>query len=148
MSPLSENINRVSPKMGLQGPRPSLLKVCKDSYTKKIKKPQAGHHRRQEVVIHHLKSPEIFHTKPQDFMLLVQQLTGNTQSSLSSSSSSSYCSTTTQICGLTVSVMGDDQYISCSEMKSFKGFDEGEEKKEEYLTIPLPSTPSPGFFIW
>ncbi|KAL5708950.1 hypothetical protein ACHQM5_019692 [Ranunculus cassubicifolius] len=72
----------VSPRRELQGPRPPVLKVGKDSF--KIKKPktQASHHPqppRPPVVIH-LKSPEIIHIKPEEFMGLVQELTGKPKS--------------------------------------------------------------------
>lgn len=80
---------RSSPK--LQGPRPTPLKVNKDSV--KIKKPpvppqshhhlqpqqqqqqDASNHHRQTVVIYTV-SPKVIHTTVNDFMGLVQRLTG------------------------------------------------------------------------
>ncbi|PIA54200.1 hypothetical protein AQUCO_00900627v1 [Aquilegia coerulea] len=78
-----ENLKRVSvsPRGELQGPRPPALKIGKDSY--RIKKPQSATRaittRRPPVVIH-LKSPEIIHTRPQDFRGIVQKLTGKPKS--------------------------------------------------------------------
>ncbi|KAK8928287.1 Protein MKS1 [Platanthera zijinensis] len=86
---------RPSPRPGiqLQGPRPSPLKVNKDSH--KLKKPSfpppaaaapaaATSHRRPPVIIYTV-SPKIIHTKPSEFMSLVQRLTGCASSSESSS---------------------------------------------------------------
>ncbi|XP_029122567.1 protein MKS1 [Elaeis guineensis] len=74
---------RPSPRRELQGPRPTPLKVRKDSY--KIKKPPPGPSQpaaaalppqhRNPVIIYTV-SPKIIHTKPSDFMTLVQRLTG------------------------------------------------------------------------
>lgn len=84
---------RQSPKIQLQGPRPSPLKVSKDSH--KIKKPpvapqlhQSHSHpttaaaaddnnqqHRQPVVIYAV-SPKVHYTTVSDFMSLVQRLTG------------------------------------------------------------------------
>ncbi|KAK6125607.1 hypothetical protein DH2020_040651 [Rehmannia glutinosa] len=79
---------RPSPrKLQLQGPRPTALKVNKDSY--KIRKPPIAppqHHPlpseappaedRQPVIIYAV-SPKVIHTTVSDFMNLVQRLTGN-----------------------------------------------------------------------
>ncbi|RZC52817.1 hypothetical protein C5167_021238 [Papaver somniferum] len=85
-------------ELQLQGPRPPPLKVLlKDSIhslSNKVisKKPITGinHDSRHQFVgrrrrsnlgnqpiVIHLRSPKIIHTRPQDFMDLVQQLTGN-----------------------------------------------------------------------
>lgn len=73
---------RPSPKRGiqLQGPRPTPLKVSKDSH--KLKKPSflppnapPAAQRRPPVIIYTV-SPKIIHTKPSEFMSLVQRLTG------------------------------------------------------------------------
>ncbi|XP_020570871.1 protein MKS1-like [Phalaenopsis equestris] len=75
---------RPSPKRGiqLQGPRPTPLKVNKDSH--KLKKPSfpppppthlPAAQRRPPVIIYTV-SPKIIHTKPSEFMSLVQRLTG------------------------------------------------------------------------
>ncbi|KAG1369768.1 protein MKS1-like [Cocos nucifera] len=79
----SSDVPRPSPRRELQGPRPTPLKVRKDSY--KIKKPPPGPSQpaaaapppqhRNPVIIYTV-SPKIIHTKPSDFMTLVQRLTG------------------------------------------------------------------------
>ncbi|KAJ7959266.1 VQ motif containing protein [Quillaja saponaria] len=81
-----------SPRRELQGPRPTPLKVRKDSH--KIKKPplapqpaaaasqQPQAPPRQPVIIYTV-SPKIIHTTPSDFMTLVQRLTGSNSSSFS-----------------------------------------------------------------
>ncbi|KAE8718625.1 putative ATP-binding cassette transporter [Hibiscus syriacus] len=78
-----------SPRKELQGPRPSPLKVRKDSY--QIRKPplapQSVHQQpttqiRPPVIIYTV-SPKVIHTNPSDFMNLVQSLTGSTSSSSS-----------------------------------------------------------------
>ncbi|XP_008784130.1 protein MKS1-like [Phoenix dactylifera] len=94
---------RPSPRRELQGPRPTPLKVRKDSY--KIKKPPpapagpshtaaaaaaaAAPHHRPPVIIYTV-SPKIIHTKPSDFMNLVQRLTGPDSSADASLPSPSY----------------------------------------------------------
>ncbi|XP_051127094.1 protein MKS1-like [Andrographis paniculata] len=94
--------NRPSPRKELQGPRPSALKVNKDSY--KIRKPPVApqpHHRpppeaarppppeeRKPVIIYAV-SPKVIHTTVSDFMNLVQRLTGNTSNSGGASASTS-----------------------------------------------------------
>ncbi|KAK1416137.1 hypothetical protein QVD17_31925 [Tagetes erecta] len=56
----------------INGPRPSPLKLKQESHT--IQK----HHKpiRKAPIIIYIHSPEIIHTKPRDFMALVQKLTG------------------------------------------------------------------------
>ncbi|KAF3445537.1 hypothetical protein FNV43_RR10713 [Rhamnella rubrinervis] len=86
-----------SPRKELLGPRPTPLKVHKDSH--KIKKPPVAPQQsqppanppRQPVIIYTV-SPKIIHTKPSDFMNLVQRLTGLSSSSTSSSTSSTMSS--------------------------------------------------------
>ncbi|XVE55191.1 hypothetical protein DITRI_Ditri03aG0139700 [Diplodiscus trichospermus] len=80
-----------SPRKELQGPRPTRLKISKDSY--KIKKPPLAPQPPQQQptqirppVIIYTVSPKVIHTNPSDFMNLVQRLTGSTSSSLGSSS--------------------------------------------------------------
>jgi len=77
-----------SPKRELQGPRPTPLRVNKESH--KIKKPpvvtlpsQLPAPPRQPVIIYTV-SPKVIHTTPSDFMSLVQRLTGSSSSSSSS----------------------------------------------------------------
>lgn len=87
-----------SPKRELQGPRPTPLRIHKDSH--KIKKPplappqqqqQQQQHQQQPrlPIIIYTVSPKVIHTTPGDFMNLVQRLTGSSSSSVSSSSLSS-----------------------------------------------------------
>ncbi|KAL3646986.1 hypothetical protein CASFOL_009158 [Castilleja foliolosa] len=81
--------NRPSPRKELLGPRPTALKLNKNSY--KIRKPPIApppHHPplpeappqpledRQPVIIYAV-SPKVIHTTVSDFMGLVQRLTGN-----------------------------------------------------------------------
>ncbi|KAI3807499.1 hypothetical protein L1987_23429 [Smallanthus sonchifolius] len=71
----------------LQGPRPAPLRVHKDSH--KIRKPPVApaphHHQQQLSQLHHQHrppviiytvSPKVIHTNPNEFMTLVQRLTG------------------------------------------------------------------------
>ncbi|KAG6487364.1 protein MKS1-like [Zingiber officinale] len=80
-----------SPRRELQGPRPSPLKVGKDSH--KIRKPPIApprhHHppaadpppaRPRGPVIIYTVSPKIIHINPSEFMTLVQRLTGSNSS--------------------------------------------------------------------
>ncbi|CAN0921530.1 Nuclear speckle RNA-binding protein B [Linum grandiflorum] len=92
-----------SPRKELQGPRPPALKVRKDSH--QIRKPPVAprpnpnlnpiHHHQQfnqpprAPVIIYTVSPKVIHTNPDDFMTLVQRLTGSSTSSSSSAASSS-----------------------------------------------------------
>lgn len=87
-------VSRPSPRKELQGPRPAILKVNKDSF--KIRKPPvpppAHQQPRQEAppveerqpLIIYAVSPKVIHTTVSDFMNLVQLLTGNTSASTSS----------------------------------------------------------------
>ncbi|XP_016492980.1 protein MKS1-like [Nicotiana tabacum] len=88
-----------SPKRELQGPRPTPLKVRKDSH--KIRKPPVVPHQQHHQlppqapprppVIIYTVSPKVIHANPSEFMTLVQRLTGpgpDSSSSFSSSSSS------------------------------------------------------------
>ncbi|XP_074573572.1 protein MKS1-like [Curcuma longa] len=83
---------RPSPRRELQGPRPSPLKVGKESH--KIRKPPivpprhrpppAGDPpppRPRDPVIIYTVSPKIIHIEPTEFMTLVQRLTGSGSSS-------------------------------------------------------------------
>ncbi|XP_027339625.1 nuclear speckle RNA-binding protein B-like [Abrus precatorius] len=90
-----------SPKRELQGPRPSPLRINKDSH--KIKKPplapppsQPQAPPRQPIIIYTV-SPKVIHTTPSDFMSLVQRLTGSSSSSSSLSSFDSSNKVTTQL---------------------------------------------------
>ncbi|XP_068325460.1 protein MKS1-like [Pyrus communis] len=88
-------------ELQLQGPRPTPLKIHKDSH--KIKKPpvapqpsqqpnqqQQPHHYQQprQPVIIYTVSPKVIHTNPSEFMDLVQRLTGLPPSNSSTASSS------------------------------------------------------------
>ncbi|KAJ4954002.1 hypothetical protein NE237_030834 [Protea cynaroides] len=87
-------------ELQIQGPRPTPLKVRKDSF--KIKKPPLApqpsrpppppQQPRQPVIIYTV-SPKVIHTTASDFMTLVQRLTGPNSNSSSSSSSTSYVDT-------------------------------------------------------
>ena len=91
-----------SPRRELQGPRPTPLRINKDSH--KIKKPPLApqpsqpHQAppRQPVIIYTV-SPKIIHTTPGDFMSLVQRLTGSSSSSSSSSSSTTFPSSSSRV---------------------------------------------------
>ncbi|KAI3921808.1 hypothetical protein MKX01_005497 [Papaver californicum] len=95
-----------SPKRELQGPRPTPLKIRKDSH--KIKKPpiapqlqnqrqqqqqqsyqQPGNSQQRPPVIIYTVSPKVIHTDPNDFMKLVQRLTGPSSTSYLPSPSTS-----------------------------------------------------------
>ncbi|CAI9778036.1 unnamed protein product [Fraxinus pennsylvanica] len=81
-------------ELQLQGPRPTPLKVRKDSH--KIRKPPVAPPSQQQQpqapprppVIIYTVSPKIIHAKPNEFMSLVQRLTGPNSTSTSCSSSS------------------------------------------------------------
>jgi len=69
----------------LQGPRPSPLKICRDSH--RIRKPDPAVPplpmpiiNRSKPMIIHMRSPKIIHAEVQDFMSLVQRLTGSSSS--------------------------------------------------------------------
>ncbi|XP_043717618.1 VQ motif-containing protein 8, chloroplastic-like [Telopea speciosissima] len=82
MSSSGESTKRVSPRREqIRGPRPRPLYVGVGTDSCKIKKPVADQRRPPGPVVIHLKSPEIIHTRPQDFMALVQNLTGKKVSS-------------------------------------------------------------------
>ncbi|KAK2453313.1 protein MKS1 [Trifolium repens] len=74
-------------ELQLQGPRPTPLRINKNSH--KIKKPPLGPQAqiRQPVIIYTV-SPKIIHTTPSEFMSLVQRLTGSSNSSSSTVSMS------------------------------------------------------------
>lgn len=87
----------------LQGPRPAALEIGKCSNSSKIIKKPAIHQKRSPVVIY-LVSPKIIHVRPEEFMGLVQRLTGNQATSSSSSLSSNIeCSENIQ-----AAVVGDE----------------------------------------
>ncbi|EOA36400.1 hypothetical protein CARUB_v10010842mg [Capsella rubella] len=98
--------NRSPRSRGILGPRPTPLKVRGGSHKIIKKPPLAPHpqppppqiHEQEEPsqsrpprgpVIIYTVSPKIIHTHPNNFMTLVQRLTGKTSSSTASSSSSS-----------------------------------------------------------
>lgn len=106
-------VNR-SPRRELQGPRPAPLKVRKDSH-KIVKKPPLAppaplhhrhdyhHHQQQQQppqqsqprapVIIYTVSPKVIHTSPNNFMNLVQRLTGLQRSSSDAAAAASASST-------------------------------------------------------
>ncbi|CAN4114146.1 unnamed protein product [Withania somnifera] len=88
----------------LQGPRPTPLKVNKDSY--KIKKPPVAPpphaaassaaaavppSQNPQTVIIYAVSPKVYHTTVSDFMSVVQRLTGSSSSTETSTSISGAC---------------------------------------------------------
>ncbi|TKY61887.1 VQ motif-containing protein 8 [Spatholobus suberectus] len=58
----------------LQGPKPASLMVNRSSTKIKKQQQHLSHH---SPVIVHLRSPKVIHVRPEEFMGLVQQLTGN-----------------------------------------------------------------------
>ncbi|KAI3947878.1 hypothetical protein MKX01_034543 [Papaver californicum] len=102
MSSAGSSGGKPSPKRELQGPRPTPLKIRKDSH--KIKKPpmapqlqnqqqqsyqQPGNSQQRPPVIIYTVSPKVIHTDPNDFMKLVQRLTGPSSTSYLPSPSTS-----------------------------------------------------------
>ncbi|XP_050229310.1 VQ motif-containing protein 8, chloroplastic-like [Mercurialis annua] len=83
-----------STRKQLQGSRPAPLMVNKN-YSAKIKRSLSRKGRRSPVIIY-LKSPDIIHVRPEEFMGLVQRLTGRKQDHSSthlSTSTSTACET-------------------------------------------------------
>ncbi|KAK3446920.1 hypothetical protein EUGRSUZ_A02544 [Eucalyptus grandis] len=76
--------------LSLQGPRPEPMAVNRSS-TEMIPKQDfvpartTSCRRQPATKIVYLRSPKVIHVKPEEFMGLVQQLTGNQSSSLSAS---------------------------------------------------------------
>ncbi|PPD98184.1 hypothetical protein GOBAR_DD04782 [Gossypium barbadense] len=64
----------------LLGPRPSSLRVGNSSSTTMIKKPSLNNRSRNNKAVHpvviYLRPPKIIHVRPEEFMSLVQRLTG------------------------------------------------------------------------
>lgn len=79
-----------SSRRELRGQRPPPLTVNKASWRGK-KPATGGRNSRDPVVIVYVNSPKVIHTRPQDFMSLVQRLTGKSSSSSSSPSHGSHC---------------------------------------------------------
>ncbi|KAI9122186.1 hypothetical protein K1719_006875 [Acacia pycnantha] len=75
-------------RMKLQGPRPGPLMLMKNKSSRKMmkKKHVAGQKQSSSPVVIYVKSPKVFHVKPEEFMSLVQQLTGNHNPSSSGTS--------------------------------------------------------------
>ena len=67
-------------KVVINGPRPSSVRINKDSHL--IRKPSSSstsvvlHKQERDPIIIYTQSPKVIHTKPRDFMALVQRLTG------------------------------------------------------------------------
>ncbi|URE49704.1 VQ motif [Musa troglodytarum] len=68
----------------LLGPRPTPLRMRKDSY--RLKKPPVAPPQHRPPIIIYAISPKVIHTTPGDFMSVVQRLTGAAAASSSSSS--------------------------------------------------------------
>ncbi|RAL48146.1 hypothetical protein DM860_005570 [Cuscuta australis] len=77
-----------SPRREIQGPRPAPLKVRKES--QKIRKPPLPSSAPPPPLIIYTVSPKVFHANPNEFMSLVQRLTGPPPPSLASISSSPF----------------------------------------------------------
>ncbi|XP_042961941.1 mucin-2-like [Carya illinoinensis] len=79
-----------SPRIGeLQGPRPSCLRINKESQKITKHSPAQPHSQPRKPVIIYTVSPKTIHVSPENFKTLVQRLTGLPSSSSSSSSSTS-----------------------------------------------------------
>ncbi|KAL8105919.1 uncharacterized protein LOC141680779 [Apium graveolens] len=70
MSPHSFDQDR--PERVINGPRPSPLQINKHS---NVIQKSAQYHRKLPVIVY-VRSPKIIHTRPSEFMALVQKLTG------------------------------------------------------------------------
>ncbi|KAJ0027292.1 hypothetical protein Pint_36235 [Pistacia integerrima] len=79
----------------LQGPRPAALKVSKSSSKIMTKKKNNNNNvqRVKSPVVIYLVSPKIIHVRPEEFMGLVQRLTGKQATENSNSNSESSCAT-------------------------------------------------------
>ncbi|KAK8542143.1 hypothetical protein V6N13_137285 [Hibiscus sabdariffa] len=70
----------------LQGPRPSALRVASSTTTTMKKSSHANRNRISKVikpVVIYLRSPKIIHVRPEEFMSVVQRLTGKPSSASS-----------------------------------------------------------------
>lgn len=92
MSPAKFNVDEDPARRVIHGPRPSPLKINKDSHfihktssssssssildVAPVAVKQQQPQKRQQPVIIYTYSPKIIHTQPRDFMALVQKLTG------------------------------------------------------------------------
>lgn len=86
MASPNDHNKKLSPRKGLQGPRPSPLEVGKSSSTIKKQPPVALDQARAPhppPVIIYVKSPEVIHVDAQNFMSTVQHLTGSSSASSS-----------------------------------------------------------------
>ncbi|KAF7851981.1 hypothetical protein BT93_L1677 [Corymbia citriodora subsp. variegata] len=76
--------------LSLQGRRPEAMAVNRGSMMIQkqdfVPATTTSHHKQPVTKIVYLRSPKVIHVKPEEFMGLVQQLTGNQSSSLSASS--------------------------------------------------------------
>lgn len=78
--------NMPSSRRELRGPRPPHLRVNKASWRgKKLQASGGAASSRGRVAIFYVHSPKVIHTRPQDFMSVVQRLTGKSPSSSSPS---------------------------------------------------------------
>lgn len=68
--------SRATPSHALQGPRPTPLAISPSSGKIMKRNDKAPRHYPRPVVIY-LRSPKIIHVRPEEFMSLVQELTGN-----------------------------------------------------------------------
>lgn len=83
--------NMPSPRRELRGPRPPSLSVNKASWKgKKLQTAGGTGSSRDRVAIFYVHSPKVIHTRPQEFMSVVQRLTGKSTSSSSPPSRGSH----------------------------------------------------------
>ena len=112
----SREINPSTRGREVQGPRPAPLRVSNSSST--IKKSSHIYPNRSKVnpVVTYLRSPKIIHVRPEEFMSLVQRLTGkdstNEKSYNPSLPSSSSCD-----------MVGDDESMKITKTKRDNLFD-------------------------
>ncbi|XVE61347.1 hypothetical protein DITRI_Ditri06bG0032200 [Diplodiscus trichospermus] len=122
----SREINSSTRRRELQGPRPAALRVSSSSST--IKNSSHNHPNRSKLanpVVIYLRSPKIIHVRPEEFMSLVQRLTGKDSRTNeisydpSSAPSSSSCDR----------VEDDDESMAAMMVKTGNLFDIAEMKK-------------------
>ncbi|XP_050383227.1 VQ motif-containing protein 8, chloroplastic-like [Argentina anserina] len=114
----------------LQGPRPAALTVTKNSKKITAKKKRNP----ENPVIVYLISPKVIHVQPEEFMALVQRLTGNHQApdKVNNIAKSQSCSTSS-ISGL--SQQGDLYFMESSQQKVIS-------RRADYADVPfgVPTT--------
>ncbi|KAL6138255.1 hypothetical protein ACLB2K_063538 [Fragaria x ananassa] len=120
----------VRPHTQLQGPRPAALTVSKNSKKMMVNKKKQN----PSPVIVYLISPKIIHVQPEEFMALVQRLTGNHESSRRVNNivaNSQSCSASSNS-GLS---QGDQYFMEISQQKLISD-------RTDYVDVPfgIPTT--------